>query len=178
MPAGGAFSFNEAIGPKTIANRYVEGKITLGDWFARDLGGGVCQVSTTVFRAALLAGRSFREWHPHSFRLGFYELDGWSPGMDAAIYHSDEAGTASLDHRFANPTDGWLLLRLHVGGNDLGAELYGPSTGYEVRLGDPEFGEPVPPPPPSSVRTTGWPLARGRRCSSRSRASPSASADA
>lgn len=161
VPPGGAFSFNETIGPITIANGYVEGKIILGDWFASDLGGGVCQVSTTVFRAALLAGLPFVEWHPHSFRLGFYELDGWPPGMDAAIYQSDEAGTASLDLRFANPTDGWLLLQLHVEGNDLVAELYGPSTGYEVRLGDPEFGDSVPPPPPIERREDG--LAAGSR---------------
>jgi len=83
---GETFSFNELLGPITEEYGYIAGTIIQGDWVASDIGGGVCQVSTTVFRAAVNAGFRFSEWNPHSWRLGFYELDGSPPGLDAAIY--------------------------------------------------------------------------------------------
>lgn len=149
IPPGGTFSFNAALGPITLEQGYVEGKIIAGDWYASDLGGGVCQVSTTVFRAALFAGLPFVEWHPHTFRLGFYELDSWPPGMDAAIYQPNTPNESELDLVFTNPTDGWLLLQLRVEGETVTAELYGPPTRREVEVLAPQLGEPIPPPAPS-----------------------------
>src|SRR5699024_8225380 len=61
---GEVFSFNELIGPISEDNGYVAGTIIQGDWAATDIGGGVCQVSTTVFRAAANAGFRFKEWNP------------------------------------------------------------------------------------------------------------------
>lgn len=144
VPPWGVFSFNDALGPITLDAGYVEGKIISGDWFASDLGGGVCQVSTTVYRAALLAGLSFEEWHPHSFRLGFYELNGWPPGMDATIYQPNSADEWELDLQFVNPTDGWILLQMTVEGDVVTATLYGTPTGYTVEIGEPILGEPIP----------------------------------
>lgn len=148
IPPGGTFSFNAALGPITPEQGYVEGKIIAGDWYASDLGGGVCQVSTTVFRAALFAGLPFIEWHPHTFRLGFYELDGWPPGMDAAIYQPNTPDETELDLVCTNPTGGWLLLQLRVAGETVTAALYGPPTGREVEVSAPQLGEPIPPPEP------------------------------
>ena len=146
---GGTVSFNAALGPIAPEQGYVEGKIIAGDWYASDLGGGVCQVSTTVFRAALFAGLPFVEWHPHTFRLGFYELDGWPPGMDAAIYQPNTPDESELDLVFTNPTDGWLLLQVRVEGETVTAELYGPPTRREVEVLAPQLGKPIPPPAPS-----------------------------
>lgn len=148
IPPDGTFSFNEALGPISPDQGYVEGKVISGDWYASDLGGGVCQISTTVFRAALLAGLPFTEWHPHSFRLGFYELDGWPPGMDAAIYQPNTLDEQALDLVFTNPTDAWLLLQLRIDGEALTTDLYGVPTGYEVEISQPALGEPIPPPEP------------------------------
>ena len=145
---GGEFSFNHALGPIASERGYVQGTIILGDWFTSDIGGGVCQVSTTVFRAALFAGLPFPEWNPHTFRLAFYELDGSPPGIDAAIYQADDAEGATLDLRFANPTDGWLLLLLRLDGERLVADLYGSPTGFDVELGEPQLSDPVPAPAP------------------------------
>jgi vancomycin resistance protein YoaR len=100
---GESFSFNELLGPITLDNGYVEGSIILGDWAASDLGGGVCQVSTTVFRAALHAGFRFSEWNPHSWRLAFYEADGSTPGLDAAIYQPNFEGEWEKDLIFEYP---------------------------------------------------------------------------
>jgi vancomycin resistance protein YoaR len=132
------------LGPITLDAGYVEGKIISGDWFESDLGVGVCQVSTTVYRAALLAGLSFLEWHPHSFRLGFYELNGWPPVMDATIYQPNTADEWKLDLRFVNPTDGWMLLQMTIEGDLVTATLYGTPTDYAVEVGEPILGEPIP----------------------------------
>ncbi|MCC6312991.1 MAG: VanW family protein [Thermomicrobiales bacterium] len=161
IPPHAIFSFNAALGPISLARGYVQGKIILGDWFASDIGGGVCQVSTTVFRAALLAGLPFAEWHPHSFRLGFYELDGWSAGMDAAIYQAETPGDGSLDLQFVNPTDDWLLLQMGIEGERLTAEVVGPATGYEVRIDGPKLGASIPPPAP--IERVSAALAPGQR---------------
>lgn len=149
-PPGGFCSFNAALGPITLEQGYVEGKIIRDNWFASDLGGGVCQVSTTVFRAALLAGLPFAAWRPHSFRVSFYELDGWPPGMDAVIYqpNQDEDPSSELDLRFVNPTDAWLLLQVSIIGETVIAEIYGAPTGYEIEVSDPVMSEPIPVPPP------------------------------
>ena len=109
---GEEFSFNTGIGAITEDRGYVTGKIIVGDWFADDLGGGVCQVSTTVYRAALYAGLPFTEWHPHSARVSFYELDGWAIGVDAAIYQVDPSIGWPLDLKFTNTTGSWLLLQM------------------------------------------------------------------
>ena len=95
IPPGGTWSFNRTLGPITSEEGYVSGRSIQNNWFADDIGGGVCQISTTVFRAALYGGFRFQEWHYHGFRVSFYvsfyELDGWSPGVDAAIYQPNDA---------------------------------------------------------------------------------------
>jgi vancomycin resistance protein YoaR len=147
IPPGGEFSYNAAVGTLfdsgyLFADANIEGLGTNAE------GGGVCQVSTTVFRAALRAGMPIVEWWPHSYRSPFYEQGGWSPGFDASIvqvYGDDEAGT---DFRFQNPTDGWLLVRSWVEGNGLRVELRGTDPGYTVEFDEPvqEWGEGAPGP--------------------------------
>jgi vancomycin resistance protein YoaR len=145
---GALFSFNRNLGPISLDNGYVEGKIISGDWTTDDLGGGVCQVSTTVFRAALWAGFKFDEWHPHTWRLAFYEADGSPPGMDAAIYQPNEAEGESweADLKFTNPLESWLLLQMVVEGETATAQLYGAALDYTVEIDPPKIGEPVKPP--------------------------------
>ena len=143
---GAQFSFNDALGPITTGNGYVEGKIIQGDWYASDLGGGVCQVSTTVFRAALLAGMHFDEWHPHSFRVSFYELDGWPPGIDAAIYQPNTPDEWELDLTFTNTSGSWMLVQMIEGSEHITAQLIGRPDGISVALGTPRLSDPLPPP--------------------------------
>lgn len=75
-----------------------DGKTELGD------GGGVCQVSTTMFRAALNAGLQIVERHQHAYRVGYYEQDS-GPGIDAAIY------SPSVDLKFKNNTGHAILIQ-------------------------------------------------------------------
>jgi len=145
---GAQFSFNRNLGPISLDMGYVEGKIISGDWTANDLGGGVCQVSTTVFRAALWAGFKFEEWNPHSWRLAFYEADGSPPGMDAAIYQPNEAEgeTWEADLKFTNPLDSWLLLQMVVEGETATAQLCGAPLDYSVEIDRPKVSAPIKPP--------------------------------
>lgn len=77
MPPGGTFSFNGAIREITVDKGYQVADAITNATVGRDIGGGVCQVSTTVFRAALEAGMPMVEWWPHTFRLLGYEAQGW-----------------------------------------------------------------------------------------------------
>ena len=145
---GEEFSFNDLLGPITPDMGYVTGTIIQGDWAASDIGGGVCQVSTTVFRAAARAGFQFQEWHPHSWRLGFYEVDGSPPGFDGAIYQPNDDGEWEKDLRFINPLDSWLLLMLVVDGTTVRAHFYGRNPGWIVDIGEAVVSDPKPIPDP------------------------------
>lgn len=142
---GEKFSFNDQMGPISLDNGFVEGSIIQGDWTASDLGGGVCQVSTTVFRAALYAGFKFDEWYAHGWRLPFYEADGSPPGMDAAIYQPNTIYEFEKDLTFENPLDSWLMLMMVVDGDTVSAHLYGKPNGWEVEVFEPRVSEPKDP---------------------------------
>ncbi len=148
IPPGGTLSFNDALGPISLDNGFVEGKIIRGEWIESDLGGGACQASTTVFRAALYAGLAFEEWNPHSFRLAFYEADGSPPGIDAAIYQPNNEYEWELDLKFVNPTENWMLMEMSTQGEVAVTSLFGSPTGYEVEVTVPYISDPIKPDPP------------------------------
>lgn len=158
---GETFSYNRLQGPITEETGFVSGSIISGDWTATDIGGGVCQVSTTVFRAAARAGFLFSEWHPHTWRLAFYEADGSPPGFDAAIYIPTGPGQMTLDLTFTNVLDSWLLLMMVVDGSTVSAHLYGKDPGWEVTFGNVQVSEPIPAGDP--VERENAELARGER---------------
>lgn len=145
---GETFSFNDLIGPISEEYGYVSGTIIQGDWVSSDIGGGVCQVSTTVFRAAANAGFRFSEWHPHSWRLAFYEADGSDPGFDGAIYQANTEWETDLDLRFENVLDSWLLLMMVIDGSTVRAHFYGKDPGWNVEIHPARVSEPIPPGPP------------------------------
>lgn len=158
---GELFSFNELIGPISVDNGYVAGTIISGDWTTTDIGGGVCQVSTTVFRAAATAGFQFTEWNPHTWRLGFYEIDGSPPGFDAAIYQPNGPGQMTLDLSFKNVLDSWLLLMMVIDGTTVRAHFYGKDPGWTVTFGEVWVSDPIQPGKP--VERVNTSLARGER---------------
>lgn len=108
LPPGASFSFNEHLGPVTAERGFVEGLAIIDNRTQKEWGGGLCQVSTTVFRAAFFGGLPITERHEHSFRIGWYEELGEPPGLDAAIF------TGVQDMRFVNDTGGWLLIQSSV----------------------------------------------------------------
>ena len=101
IPPGGVFSFNSAIEAVSGANGFEDSAIIWGDRTAVGVGGGVCQVSTTVFRAALEGGFPFLERHNHGYVVSWYG----DPGFDATIY------TPYVDLRFLNDSQAHLLVQ-------------------------------------------------------------------
>ena len=138
---GGVFSFNSSIEAVSGANGFEDSAIIWGDRTAVGVGGGVCQVSTTVFRAALEGGFPFLERYNHGYVVSWYG----EPGFDATIY------TPSVDLRFLNDTDAHLLVQPVVDSVEgiLTFRFYGTKPDREVEIGEAEYkdikqpGEPV-----------------------------------
>ncbi len=137
---GEIFSFNQALGDVSKLTGYQEayvikdGKTVLGD------GGGVCQVSTTLFRAALDAGLPVVERRAHSYRVGYYE-QGFPPGFDATVY------SPTTDLKFTNDTPGHILIQTYVDTKNMNLmfELYGTSDGREATTTKPVINSSIAP---------------------------------
>lgn len=136
VPPHGTFSFNHAIGVIEPSKGYVVGQIIDGNHISTDDGGGVCQVSTTVYRAAFEGGLPIAEVWPHHYRLGFYELDGWQPGIDSSILQPDGDPFSGGDLKFENPTDHWILVEAYTENERAYVILYGAELGYKVTVSD------------------------------------------
>lgn len=144
IPPGKEFSFNEIIGDISISTGYKPayiiktGKTVLGD------GGGVCQVSSTLFRAALNTGLPIIERTAHAYRVSYYEQDA-KPGFDATVY------APSVDLKFKNDTEKYILIQSEVDqvNNILSFKFYGKSDNRKVEL-SPVTVYDVQPPLPES----------------------------
>ncbi|MDP3994827.1 MAG: VanW family protein [bacterium] len=135
------FSFNNVLGDVSSLTGYKQayiikdGRTVLGD------GGGVCQVSTTLFRALLDSGLQVVERKAHSYRVGYYEQN--SPvGLDATVF----APTADL--KFKNDTPAYILIQPTFDANKsmLVFEIYGTSDGRKSYVSKPTISGTTPPP--------------------------------
>lgn len=143
IPPGKEFSFNQALGEVSAATGFRSAYVIKSGKTELDDGGGVCQVSTTVFRAALDAGLEITRRLPHSYRVSYYELNS-KPGIDATVY------AGNVDLRFINDTDHHILLHGEANSRDLymKIEIYGTSDGRTTQIVDHETWGYQPPPPP------------------------------
>jgi vancomycin resistance protein YoaR len=140
IPPGDDFTFNYSIGEINVTPGFVAAGASENGIAGTALGGGVCQVTTTIFRAALKAGLPITEWWPHAYRNIYYEQGGWAPGFDASIQQPDDDPFNGSDLVFQNPTGNWLLLRSEITNETtLTIELYGAPTGYTVEIDDPIY---------------------------------------
>lgn len=131
---GQDFSFNGAVGAITEEAGYTVSDVILGESIGRDVGGGICQVSTTTFRAALMAGFPMVQWYPHTYRLMGYEADGWGPGFDASILQLGSNPAEWADFSFTNTTDSWILLQSYESYPYHVVEIYGHDMGWSVDI--------------------------------------------
>jgi vancomycin resistance protein YoaR len=118
---GATFSFNTTTGERTAERGFLEAPVIINGELQTGLGGGVCQVSTTVFNAAYEAGLPITSRVNHALYISHYPQ-----GRDATVNYPD------LDLRFVNDTGHWLLLRTWVGSSSLVVALYGTPTGRRV----------------------------------------------
>jgi vancomycin resistance protein YoaR len=118
---GETFSFNGATGERSAEKGFLEAPVIINGELQTGLGGGVCQVSTTVFNAAYEAGLPIVERTNHALYISHYPL-----GRDATVNYPD------VDLRFSNDTGHWLLLRTFVGSSSLTVGLYGTSPNRRI----------------------------------------------
>src|SRR5207248_1651680 len=111
---GATFSFNGTTGERSAEKGFLEAPVIVNGELQTGLGGGVCQVSTTVFNAAFEAGLPITARTNHALYISHYPL-----GRDATVNYPD------LDLKFVNDTGHWLLLRTWVGSSSLTVALYG-----------------------------------------------------
>jgi vancomycin resistance protein YoaR len=142
IPPKGSFSFNYSIGEINATPGYVAAGASENGIAGTAVGGGVCQVTTTVYRAVLKAGLPITEWWPHAYRNVYYEEGNWSPGFDASVQQPDDDPFGGSDFMFQNPTDHWMLLRAEIdNGTQLKVDVYGTPTGYRVEIDDPAISD-------------------------------------
>ena len=118
---GKTFSFNGTTGERTAEKGFQEAPVIINGELQTGLGGGICQVSTTVFNAAYEAGLQIDERTNHALYISHYPL-----GRDATVNYPD------LDLKFTNDTDNWLLVRTFVGSGSLTVNIYGTPQNRKV----------------------------------------------
>ena len=114
VPPGGTFSLNDAIGERTVERGFRVAPVIIGNEYSEEVGGGTSQVATTVFNAAWEAGLRITERHPHSLYISRYQL-----GRDATVYWP------SLDLKFENDTQSWMLVKGFAEGDGISVAIYG-----------------------------------------------------
>jgi vancomycin resistance protein YoaR len=150
VPPGATFSMGDALGDVSLDNGYAEALIIFGNRTIQGVGGGVCQVSTTLFRTVFFGGYPVIERYPHAYRVGYYELKadgGYNTtlaGLDATVY------TPLVDFKFANDTPHWLLMETYVNqsARTLTWKFYSTSDGRSVDWNTTGLKNKVDPPDP------------------------------
>lgn len=142
VPAGGVFNFNDAIGNISPENGFMEALVISGGRTIKGVGGGVCQVSTTAFRALYQAGLPILERNQHAYRVRWYDP---IVGYDAAVYQP------YLNLRATNDTPGPLVVRTAFTRSTLTVQLYGIPDGRQVSVSKPTILSRTPHPPPQYI---------------------------
>lgn len=126
---GEEFSTINHLGSIDGSSGYLEELVIKEDRTEPEFGGGLCQVSTTLFRAAMNAGLKITERSNHSYRVSYYEPP---VGMDATIY------SPKPDLKFVNNTGKYILVQSSISGNKITFNFYGTSDGRRVEISDTE----------------------------------------
>jgi vancomycin resistance protein YoaR len=164
---GETFSMGQALGDVSLDNGYAEAMIIYGNQTIKGVGGGVCQVSTTLFRSAFMAGYPIVERAAHAYRVYYYEqsangINTDLAGLDATVYFP------LVDLKFVNDSPYWLLMETYVneGARRITWKFYSTSDGRtvdwettgpfnRVPAPDPVFQE-NPDLAPGQVKQTDW----------------------
>lgn len=147
---GENFSMARAMGEVSLNKGYAEALIIYNGQTIQGVGGGVCQVSTALFRAAFFSGFPISERHPHAYRVKYYEkeygnrLNSRLAGLDATVY------VPVVDLKFTNDTPYWLLMETYVSpqNSTLTWKFYSTKDGRRVQMNSSGPTNLVEPPKP------------------------------
>ncbi|HEY9152247.1 MAG TPA: VanW family protein [Anaerolineales bacterium] len=148
---GETFSMGQTLGDVSLNNGYTEALIIYGNQTIKGVGGGVCQVSTTLFRTVLNAGFPVVERVPHAYRVSWYEesssgtINPNFAGMDATVYFP------LVDFKFTNDSPYWILMETNTGSDYLTWQFYSTPDGRSVTINSTGPQNIVPAPPASFV---------------------------
>lgn len=116
MP-GTEFSYNKAVGPRSLKEGFVEALIFVKGKVVPGAGGGVCQVSTTLFQAILKTGLEIKERHPHSLPVTYAK-----PGLDATVSYG------AIDLRFYNQFEKPVIVQTSAGRGTMTVTILGDAS--------------------------------------------------
>lgn len=125
---GEEFSFNDVLGEVDETGGYLPELVIKSGLLIPEYGGGICQVSTTLFRAAINAGLPITERRAHSFPVRYYNPQ----GFDATIY------PGIVDLKFKNDTSAHILIQSKISGTKITFEIYGSDDGRVVAVDGPQ----------------------------------------
>ncbi len=140
------FSFNQVVGTINHETGYRQAYVIRSGQTLMEFGGGVCQVSTTMFRTMLDAGVNITRRLPHSYRVSYYEYDN-KPGFDATVYQGN------VDLRFINDTPGHILIMAQADPEQayMSITLYGTDDGRRAKIDNYQQWGHTPPPPSQEI---------------------------
>jgi vancomycin resistance protein YoaR len=138
---GEEFSFVKILGEVDGEHGYLPELVIKNDKTEAEFGGGICQVSTTAFRAAINSGLEITARRNHAYPVSYYNPQ----GMDATIY------IPLPDLRFLNNTPGYILIETKIEGTKLIFNFYGTADGRKVNIIGPKITEKNP---DGSMKTT------------------------
>ncbi len=134
LAPGKEFSFVEILGEVDEEHGYLPELVIKNDKTEPEFGGGICQVSTTIFRAAIYSGLEITARRNHAYPVSYYNPQ----GMDATIY------IPRPDMRFINNTPGNILIQTKLDGTELTFQFYGTTDGRKVEINGPHITEKNP----------------------------------
>lgn len=153
---GEEFSLMGALGEIDAQSGYLPELVIKGDKTVAEYGGGLCQIGTTMFRAALASGLPITQRRNHSYRVSYYE----PAGTDATIYDPWP------DFRFLNDTGNHILIQSRIEGDKLYFDFWGTKDGRSVSQTDPVIYNIVKPGPTKLIETLSLPPGK-KKCTER-----------
>ena len=120
MP-GEKLSFNEIAGETNAENGYALAKVILNGKYEEDYGGGVCQVASTLYNSALIAGLDIERVAPHSLKVGYV-----AGSFDAMV------ATGLSDLVIRNPFDSPIYIHAYATDAECGFKIYGAKNEYDI----------------------------------------------
>lgn len=133
VPPGTVFSFNNVVGSRTRAAGFVDAPVIERGQLVQGIGGGICQVATTIYNASMNAGLPTVERSVHSNYISHYPA-----GRDATVVDG------AIDYKFRNDTNGTLVIKTQITGSAVTFRIYGPATGRVTTFSPPEVLSVVP----------------------------------
>lgn len=132
IPKGAEFSLGETLGPVDASTGYLPELVIKEGEILPEYGGGLCQVSSTIFRGALFAGLPITQRKAHTYAVAYYALP-LGYGLDATVY------PPQVDLKFVNDTPGAILIQSFVKGKEVYVKMYGTSDGRSAVLEGPQI---------------------------------------